>query len=544
MTVNDDETHSFEIIAVSNTYTPVTSLTISEGQEIEDVFCVILTSQPSGAVSIALTSDSGRLTFDPATVTKRGTASTTCVGSRVDVTATENAIYEGEVTDQIRFSVTTAPGDPEYLNLPDKLITVFISDNDQSVTYSRNTTSRAVIQEGNSFPYTIVLDSAPVGGNVTITGVLTEVPSDFRVTGLPAIFHTVNWNTPQTVTVTAIDDEIDDGNNNLTITHTVDGADYGSVGDHVVRFRSMDNDTKGITVSPTSLTFGEFTGNSYSVVLDSEPTADVTITINNGGTSDITVSESSLTFTPENWSRTQGVGVTAVNDGIDENDETFTITHSVSNTGGYGGETASSVSVTVEDDDTAGLRVTPLSRSVTEGNSVTFEVQLTSQPAGNVPVAISDTDTDDDDLMFSRSAFTFNPSSWNNPKTVTVTAIDDDIDDDESFDIRFNPGGGDYNSVSDVIATVIVTDDDYRGVTVTALGTLNVVEGGSNTYTIVLRSEPSATTTLTVMTDDVDGRVTVDPSTWDFTIRTGIYQRRSPSTPRMTISTRCPASTS
>ena len=83
---------------------------------------------------------------------------------------------------------------------------------------------------------------------------------------------------------------------------------------------------------------------TYTVVLDSKPTGDVTVTPSrSSGDADVTVS-GALTFTPGNWSSAQAVTVSAAED-LDSNNDTAVIGHAVSG-GDYGSETARSVTVT------------------------------------------------------------------------------------------------------------------------------------------------------------------------------------------------------
>ena len=118
----------------------------------------------------------------------------------------------------------------------------------------------------------------------------------------------------------------------------------------------IDDDTPGVTVSPTALTVMEedTTGDSYTVVLDTEPTANVTVTVAGHSGTDVTPTPVSLTFTASNWDAAQTVTVTAGNDADPVNDE-VTLTHSAASTdSGYSsGITIPSVAVTVRDNDTA-----------------------------------------------------------------------------------------------------------------------------------------------------------------------------------------------
>ena len=110
-----------------------------------------------------------------------------------------------------------------------------------------------------------------------------------------------------------------------------------------------------ITVSKTALTVTEedTTGDSYTVVLDSRPTADVTVTVAGHAGTDVTPDPGTLTFTTSNWDTVQRVTVTAGDD-ADTTDDSVTLTHSAASTDtGYSGITIAGVVVTVRDNDTA-----------------------------------------------------------------------------------------------------------------------------------------------------------------------------------------------
>ena len=113
--------------------------------------------------------------------------------------------------------------------------------------------------------------------------------------------------------------------------------------------------TPGVTVSTTALTVTEedTTGDSYTVVLDSQPTANVTVTVAGHAGTDVTPSPTSLTFTTTTWGTAQTVTVTAGDDADTANDA-VTLTHSAASTDtGYEGISIDGVAVTVNDNDTA-----------------------------------------------------------------------------------------------------------------------------------------------------------------------------------------------
>ena len=95
------------------------------------------------------------------------------------------------------------------------------------------------------------------------------------------------------------------------------------------------------------------TGNAtYTVVLDSEPTGEVTVTpaLAAGGDQDITLqSTAALTFTTDNWRRPQSVQVNAADDADEVNGQRV-INHAVAGAD-YASETADSVTAKEVDDE-------------------------------------------------------------------------------------------------------------------------------------------------------------------------------------------------
>ena len=135
---------------------------------------------------------------------------------------------------------------------------------------------------------------------------------------------------PQTVTVTGVDDALDDGNvayTILTAPATSTDPTYSGVDAADVTVTNTDNDAAGITVTPTTgLTTTEAGGTAtFTVVLNTQPTADVTIALSSSDTTEGTVSPASLTFTTANWNVPQTVTVTGVNDALDDGNVAYTI---------------------------------------------------------------------------------------------------------------------------------------------------------------------------------------------------------------------------
>ena len=247
-------------------------------------------------------------------------------------------------------------------------------DDTPGVTISPTTLA---VTEGEDQTYTVVLNTIP-GSDVMVTIVpdsRTMPPITVDPASLILTFTSTAWATPQTVTVTAGQDA-DMNGGTRTLNHTVSGytgtTDTGSVevtSAAAVEVTVTDDDIPGVTISPAELTVTEGEAATYTVVLDTIPDSAVTVTIDPGSstTAPIMLDPASLTFDSTNWATPQPVTVRATEDG-DALGDTRTLTHSVS---GYTGlvSAVASVEVTVSDNDTPGVTISPGELTVDGGRS-------------------------------------------------------------------------------------------------------------------------------------------------------------------------------
>ena len=227
-------------------------------------------------------------------------------------------------------------------------------------------------------------------------------------------------------------------------------------------------------------------------MLRSQPTADVTIGLSSNDTTEGTVSPSTLTFTTVNWNVAQTVTVTGVNDDLDDGDIVYRIVTAaaVSADLNYGGFDPIDVLVTNTDDDTAGITVTPTSGLTTTeaGGTATFTVVLNAQPTADVAIGLSSSNTAEGTVG---PSLTFTSANWNTPQTVTVTGVNDALDDgDIAYTIvtaAATSADALYNGINAADVAVTNTDNDAAGITVTPTSGLTTTEaGGTATFTVVL----------------------------------------------------------
>ena len=346
------------------------------------------------------------------------------------------------------------------------------------------------VNEGATVSYRVKLHTNP-GGTVTVT---PQSGDSTRLTVPGALsFNSSNWSNWQTVTLTSLSDA-DLTDNDVTVTHTVSG--YGSVTTAPSVTVSIIDGGAGVTVNPTALSVNEGANGSYSVRLNSRPSASVTITPTSGDTVTATVGNA-VTFAPAEWSSQKNIQVSGVNGGQAR------ISHSVSSTDtAYAAVTPSPVDVTVTG--TARVRVSALAViAVEHGAAGTYDVWLNTDPGAAVTVTPQTTSS----AIGLSAALSFNSSNFRVPQRVTVTANTDTNTNSESATITHAVSG--YSGVNQGPEVAVTVQDAGSRILVSPTS-LTVKEGTSTSYTLTSTTEP--TSNVTVTPTGLGGRVTVSPS--------------------------------
>ncbi|WP_301555214.1 DUF4347 domain-containing protein [Planktothrix agardhii] len=505
------------------TVTPTTGLTTTEAGG-KATFTVVLNSQPTANVTIPLTSSNTA----EGTVDKTSLTFTTAnwnTPQTVTITGVDDSVDDGDIAYNIVTAAATST-DTNYSGVAVADVAVTNTDNDTKGITVTPTTGLTTTEAGGKATFTVVLNSQPTA-NVTIP-LTSSNTAEGTIDKTSLTFTATNWNTPQTVTVTGVNDSVDDGDiayNIVTATATSTDANYSGFDASDVAVTNTDNDTKGITVTPTTgLTTTEAGGKAtFTVVLNSQPTADVTIPLTSSNTAEGTIDKTSLTFTATNWNTPQTVTVTGVNDSVDDGDIAYNIVTATatSTDSNYSGFDASDVAVTNSDNDTKGITVTPTTGLTTTeaGGKATFTVVLNSQPTANVTIPLTSSNTAEGTI--DKTSLTFTATNWNTPQTVTITGVDDLIDDG---DIAYNivtatatSTDSNYSGFDASDVAVTNSDNDTKGITVTPTTGLTTTEaGGKATFTVVLNSQPTANVTIP-LTSSNTAEGTIDKTSLTFT---------------------------
>lgn len=450
----------------------------------------------------------------------RGTVSIPIIS---DGTPEESEVFELTVADG---PLIFSGGDSDGLNPVSARATVTISEF-ASVTVSpaRVTTS----ETGSAGTFSVALDTRPAADVLaTVTsGDTTEgaVSSDGGLTSgetATLTFTPENWDIPQTITVTGLDDEVVDGDVEYTVSLATssDDALYGNDDAALVTVVNTDDDSAALTVEnvdvdegagavTVTVRLGNAVAEGFRVRASTREDSAL------GGRVDYEDVARNLDFAGE-AGETQTFSVNITNDAVPESAETFTVLLDNLRGTTIPVDVSGTGTVTITDDDTPGVSVSPVFLSLDEGGSGTYTVVLDTRPLGDVTVSIAG---DNADVSAAPPTLVFTTSDWNKTQTVTVSAAHDNDTADERATLTHAVSG--YGSVASADDVEIEVKDDDPDVTLSfGSAGYEVTEGGSVSVEVTLSEAPGRRVTVPVAVDggtaDNDDYVLPEPSVVTF----------------------------
>jgi hypothetical protein len=164
--------------------------------------------------------------------------------------------------------------------------------------------------------------------------------------------------TSQIITVPIVGDKVDEANETFLV--NLSNPVNAKIADNQAVGTILDDDTAGFTISPISNNTTEAGGTAtFSVKLNSQPTANVTLGLASSDQTEGSVSTPSLTFTPNNWNLTQTITVKGVDDVLVDGNIAYNIVTSaaISTDAKYNALNPQDVAIANIDNDTAPLNV-------------------------------------------------------------------------------------------------------------------------------------------------------------------------------------------
>ncbi|MBI2930967.1 MAG: hypothetical protein HYY16_04900, partial [Planctomycetes bacterium] len=486
------------------TVTPTSGLATNENGTTA-TFTVVLNTIPTTDVTIPLTvsipseiaTSSADLTFTPADA---------LVPQTVTLTGYDDMFPDGPAYVTIITDPATSL-DPAYSGMDAADVSAINYDNEEPGITVTPTAELVTSEAGDVATFNVVLNTMPAG-DVWIP-LWVSNPAEGVLSTTMLVFTAADWNIPQPVMVTGLDDVVVDGNTPYFVAtdfawSTDPAYDWWDANDVFVS--NTDNDVARIGVTPSSglVTTEAGATATFSVVLTSAPTTDVRVTLLTSDPTEGTFSPASLTFTSVDWNLPQTVAVTGVDDTVVDRNLPFTIVTLPAETTdvNYSGKNARDAIVTNIDDDVADFVITPNSGLVTTeaGGMATFTVRLASTPSADVTLSLSTSDGTEGMVM--PASLTFTPLNWSTVQGVTITGVDDAIaDGNVPYFINTAPAVSadpNFNGVNPADVSVTNNDNDNAGVNVSAISGSTTESGGTATFTVVLTTMPSADVTIPI----------------------------------------------
>ncbi len=407
--------------------------------------------------------------------------------------------------------------------------TLTIGDDDGGPGVTVTPTSLRLVEGGANGAYTVVLNTDPEGevavvvdtGNVDSVTVSTDVLA----------FTSGNWDVPQTVAVSALDDP-DGADERATLFHTVAG--YGDVATAPAVEVTVADDDDDLADTVVSIVAGPAIaeGGLAEFTVSATPLPEDALTVN------VTVADSGdfarsgqagrrpVTIGSDGTAR---LTVATVDDGEDEPDGRIEAT--VEPGRGYTVASSPSDSATVPvadgDDPTSIPRAafTAPSALVAEGARV-HEVIVAIDPPPESSIALNyilgGEAAPEADYVIAGAvdgAGAIAVAAGAATAAIPVIVVEDSlVEGDEALTLTLAAGRG-YEVGGVNVHTLVLVDDDSAGVTVSERS-LSVAEGGANSaYTVVLGTDPGGAVTVTPFLDDpgaaaVSGSLSFTSDNW------------------------------
>jgi len=396
---------------------------------------------------------------------------------------------------------------------------------------AESNSATTVTEAGTEDSVTVAL-TAPPPSQVVLT-ITSSDTSEAEVDPPQLTFTSENWNQPQTVRVIGVDDLIVDGGQSTTLTIAIDVANshdaFHNLPDQIVIVTTQDDDEAAFTVTETdgsTVVAESGTSDSFTVVLDRQPLADVIFSLTSSDSGEAEVDKPQLTFTPDDWDQPQIVTVVGVDDAAVDGSQQSAVTVSVDDARSHGAFVSlpdQTVTVTTTDDDIAGYAVeeTQGATVVTEsGDTDSFTVVLTSQPLSNVVLAVNAESSNK--VTLDRALLTFTPLNWNQPQVVIVGGIRDELDDGDqevpvTLSIVSTLSHDAFADLPDRMIVVVVTEGN-RAPALAAIGNKHAEEGNLLTFTASATDPDTPANTLTFsLNAGAPPGASIDPQTGVFT---------------------------
>ncbi|MES1242770.1 MAG: hypothetical protein ABUT39_14230 [Acidobacteriota bacterium] len=436
--------------------------------------------------------------------------------------------------ESLRYQVRMGPaasGDALYYGLTAGPVTVVQTGTRPGLTVAP-LQGLVTTEDGATATFSVALNARPE------TDLTVSIASSDEGEGIPSAsalaFTPEDWEAVRTVTVTGQDDHEDDGPASYTIALRSDRFEPVEVGlINLPSSSTPDTPAEVLVLAPAGgLTVEEGGFATFHVVLSRRPAHEVRVEFhaepgNLGSVAGVAL------LTPDDWYLPHPVTVFAADDFVYNRARTFQVITSPtwSPDPDFDGLDPDDVIVTVLDNDAARFSLSHLDNTFTTeaGGTASIGLTLDSRPAQDTIFNIRS--VNEAEGRVDLATVTIPATGEEPPQSVTilVTGADDSYDDgDVSYEIEVEATSGDpaFTSLGARSITLTNLDDDSTPETPAEVlvrapdGGLEIREGGSATFDLVLSRRPDFDVRIDLRTDpgglgSIEDTVTLTPDDWD-----------------------------
>ena len=476
------------------------------------VSTVTATASPASSEAFTVTISRRRLTitddespsvagdFELAGTTLSFAANATRSTGTVTITAVDNQVDAPDktvtVSGTVSLSGADAPSD----------VTLTITDDESAPVVTLVLTPDSIGENGGVS--TVTATASPASSEaftvtVSADAVSPSVAGDFELAGTTLSFAANATRSTGTVTITAVDNQVDAPDKTVAVSGTVSlsGADAPS---DVTLTITDDESAPVVTLVLTPDSIGENGGVSTVTATASPASSEAfTVTVSADAVApsvagDFELAGTTLSFAANATRSTGSVTITGMDNQVDAPDKTVAVSGTVSLSGA---DAPSDVTLTITDDESAPVVTLVLTPDSIGENGGVSTVTATASPASSEAftvtisaAAVSPSVAGDYELA--GTTLNFAANATRSTGTVTITAVDNQVDaPDKTVAVSGTVSLSGADAPSDV--TLTITDDESAPVVMLVLTPDTIGENGS-VSTITATASPASSEAFTV----------------------------------------------
>jgi hypothetical protein len=351
------------------------------------------------------------------------------------------------------------------------------------VVITEPTPSSVTTEAGASISFSVVLTEEPVAD---VSFAVSSSNVDEGVVDVSQLtFTTGNWNLPQTVNVTGVDDSVVDGDVAYTIVlgaaSTTD-SNYIGLNPADVALTNADDDEPVLTLAVSVTEVAETGTMSATVTRNTDTGSPLTVNLDSSDSGEATVPE---TVTIPAGATSAEFAITGVDDSVVDGDQPATISVGLP---GYQGD---SVGITVTDSNQPALSLSLADSSISEFEGST--IGTVTRNGSGPELAVQVFSSDESEAIVGSVTIAQGATSGD----FTIFAVDDfDVDGDQTTTIVVSAAA--YTGASEVL---VVTDNEVARLSVDIV-TASVAEGSVTTGVVARNTGSSGDLLVTLLSSD------------------------------------------